>query len=254
MKAEKPFATEAALCAAFLDGIKAEPWVAYPESCGWDILLSRKSDGFQIGIQAKLKFNTHVVSQALEYRWSDSPGPDCRAVLVPHEERNKLREICAYIGLTVIEVFQSEERRRYGRNRDYEPRLPDEANAHDFDAWFELLPTKRHELPEYVPDAIAGSSAPVQLTRWKIKAIKVAIILERRGAVTRQDFNELHLDHRRWINADTKWLRIEDGRLLAGPGLPDFKAQHPRNYAEIAADFDKWAPRVLLPTGAGAKA
>ena len=100
-------------------------------------------------------------------------------------------------------------------------------------------------LPEYVPDVSAGASAPVQLTDWKIRAIKIAVLLEKRGFVTRSDFKGIGIDHRRWL-APNDWLKIENGRYIAGR-LPDFKAQHPKNYAEIVADFDKWAPAAGVP-------
>lgn len=85
-KADKLFATEADLCAAFIASIDADKWIPYPETVGWDILLVRKDDGFQIGIQAKQKLNTDVINQALdEYgHWSAArAGPDCRARWAP---------------------------------------------------------------------------------------------------------------------------------------------------------------------------
>lgn len=84
---QKPFATEAELCARFIAAIGAD-WTAYAETEGWDILLVRKADGFQIGIEAKLKFNLDVVTQALETNTYAvvSPGPDCRAGTGRHSE------------------------------------------------------------------------------------------------------------------------------------------------------------------------
>lgn len=62
----KPFPTEAALCAAFIAAIDKRAWTPYAETAGWDILLVRKVDGFQIGVQAKLVFNLDVVNQAID--------------------------------------------------------------------------------------------------------------------------------------------------------------------------------------------
>jgi len=106
MKRAKPFATEADLCARFIAAIGPD-WVSYPETCNWDILLVRKADGFQIGIQAKLKLNTDVINQALEEYgvWdADRMAPDCRAVLVPADQGGGFGRICKYIGLTIIRV------------------------------------------------------------------------------------------------------------------------------------------------------
>ncbi len=72
-----PFKTEAELCAAFIEyAQRGEAWTAYAETCGWDILLVRKADGFQIGIQAKLNYNMKVLSQCLEtwHNWREVGG------------------------------------------------------------------------------------------------------------------------------------------------------------------------------------
>ena len=61
----KPFASEADLCAAFLAwAARTAPGVAcYAEWAGWDILLVYP-EGFQLGIQAKLRLNAEVIGQA----------------------------------------------------------------------------------------------------------------------------------------------------------------------------------------------
>lgn len=259
MKKEKPFKLESDLCAAFLSKLP-ETWTAYPETAGWDILLVRKADGVQVGIQAKLKLNGNVLTQCLEGGWAERNGPDYRAVLVPAEERGWER-ICAYIGISVIGV--SLEKRWSMSAKDYitvsrvYPALPDRgADNWNGDRWYEWLPAKRCALPEYVPDCAAGTASPIQLTDWKIKAIKACIILERHGYLTRADFKHLWLDHRRWIARDFGWLTIDETRkvYVAGPRLPDLKREHPRNWDEIEADWPKWAPpalRMVSPVTAG---
>ena len=240
---QKIFASEAELCARFISKIGDE-WVAYPETQGWDILLVRKADGFQIGIQAKLAFNVHVLNQTIEssYANADAAGPDCRAILVP-ENKGGLGTLAAYVGITVIAV-RSPPSHGYMDHYAFEPRLPNKKDLWSGDKyWHEWCPTKRHKLPEYVPDVAAGASAPTQLTDWKIKAIKIAVLLEKRGHVTRSDFKAIGIDHRRWL-APNNWLGIENGLYIAAR-LPDFKKQHPKNYAEIEADFSKWAPAAF---------
>ena len=236
--------SEVALCGEFLAAIGNE-WTSYPETAGWDILLSRNLDGFQIGIQAKQKLNTDVIVQAIEGGevWSvGRPGPDCRAVLVPYGSTGGLTKIAGYIGLTIIRV-RPKLQQRYGFR--FEPELPRLGHEWEGD-WFECAPMNRHLLPEYVPDVAAGSSAPLQLTKWKISAMKLAITLEKRGFITRQDFKAHGIDYRRWIAPGYEWLRVDDGRYLIGARFPDFKVQHPRVYAEIAADADKWLPIAPL--------
>src|SRR5262249_33646648 len=132
---------------------------------------------------------------------------------------------------------------RQGRGYFPHPSLPRLESRYDDRYWHEWCPAARHPLPEYVPDVVAGSPAPNQLTDWKIKAIKIAIIAETMGSVTRADFKAIAIAHRRWVAAG--WLRPENGRYVRGD-LPDFRAQHPRVYGEILADAEKWMPKGLV--------
>lgn len=239
-KKDKDFPTEVALCAAYLETVDKRVWTPYAETAGWDILLVRKIDGFQIGIQAKLKMGLNVVNQAIAgvTGWNAGViGPDCRAVLVPNSAG--FSEICKHIGLEIISAYP---RMTSTAKWRFDPDLPDQPGAYcNGGKWSEWAPQRRHELPDYVPDVAAGARAPIQLTEWKIKALKLAIILERNGKVFRSDFKALNLDARRWI--DGHWLTVSRDGLVPGAGFPDFKKMHPKVYDKIAADFDKWAPK-----------
>lgn len=257
MKKEKLFATEADLCAAFIATVNPEEWTVYAETAGWDILLARKSDGFQIGIQAKLQFNAHVVSQTLETWRVEMSGPDCRAVLVPDSGAKGLSEICHALGITVITIETTRWGSAWGVNESRDkkfvsrPELPTEPDRHrGNDKWHERAPVEREKLPQYVPDVVAGAAAPVQLTEWKIKAIKIAVTLEKRGFLTREDFKHIGINIQRWMPNQGHWLRVIPGGYVAGKGLPNFKAQHPRVYDEIAADAETWMlkSRFMLET------
>ncbi|MBJ6986921.1 hypothetical protein [Devosia sp. MC521] len=230
------FAKETDLCAAFIASLP-EGWVAYPETGGFDILLVRTADGMQIGVEAKLKLNAKVISQVAEGLHSFTasfPQPDCRAVLVPDGVGMDLKNVCDLLGITVITVYAH---RLSDKFRPALPRLSDRLWGHD--DWFERCPAARLTLPDWVPDVRAGDSAPVALTPWKIGAIKLAITLEMRGYLTRRDFTHFKLSMARW--SQEKWL-IKDGKggWIAGPNLPDFKAQHPVNFDQIGADYEKW--------------
>jgi hypothetical protein len=247
----KPFATEVELCAAFIQAVGKlrEKWTAYAETAGHDILLVREGDGFQIGIQAKLKMGVDVINQAIESsQWGGHTGPDCRAVLVP-ETTHGFGKICDYVGLTIIVVRKPQD--RYWTNA-FSPSLPTE--TYSSDDWHEWCPSKRHELPEYVPDVAAGASAPLQLTQWKIAAMKIVITLRKRGFVTREDFKAHRLDHRRWLARESQWLVNKGGIYVQGPHSPgNFEHQHPRVWGEIMADVDKWMLKIehtaRLPLG-----
>lgn len=233
------FLKETDLCAAFLKRIP-DTWTAYPETGGFDILLVRKEDGFQVGIEAKLKLNAKVICQAAErggYFYTTSAGPDCRAVLVPEDASGEMAQVCRLLGITVLRQLHPDTAFNYRYNRSVcLPKIDDEYWSDD---WHELAPEKRLYVPDYVPDVIAGDSAPLMLTYWKIAAIKIVVTLERRGYVTRQDFKHHKISMPRWTQG--RWIIKTDGlRWVAGENVPDFKKQHPVNYEQIAADYDIW--------------
>lgn len=241
-KTSKPFASEAELCNAFLEEVaNAGTWTAYAETQGWDILLARKADGFQIGIQAKLRLNTAVICQAIDDSRHnvDHAGPDCRAVLVPcgHSEYQRIAD---YVGLTIVSV----DRRGWSpKTVRVNPALPERSSPWSAERWHEWMPKRRHPLPDYVPDVQAGAKSPVQLTDWKIRALKIEIIMDRQGHITRDDFRVLAIDHRRWTAPGSGWLeKIGDGRWRRGKYYPAGTArkQHPKVYAELLADEAKW--------------
>ncbi len=266
MTKPKTFAFESDLCAAFiaaatmpeLRGPDRSPlWAAYAETGGFDILLVRRADGFQIGIEAKLKLNAKVVGQAMErndWHYATESGPDCRAVLVPTGCAQELAPVCAALGITVIRMeaglvfdekygwwWNTEKQRTI--TEAFRPSLPD--RDEDWrNSWFDRCPAKRITLPDYVPDVAAGASAPVALTAWKVKAIKIAVTIEIRGYVTRADFKHLQINMSRWTQPFPGWLKRDgEGRWVADR-MPDFRAQHPTNYEQIKADAPKWMQKA----------
>lgn len=239
MKRDPLFATEADLCAAFIAWVKAssgkrdrwseEPvpaWVPYAETAGWDILLVHP-DGTQIGIQAKQRFNLKVIDQCLPGRWEHwhDSGPDYRAILVP-EQDSVAEKICGALGLVMFHSLRFD--------RGFAPVLAERGSV---ELWHWWSPKQRCKLPEYVPDVIAGASGPVQLTPWKISALRVIAALELRGHVTRADFKQHGVDPRRWTGP-SGWLvpGDEPGQFVRGPSL-DFDRQHPTVYAQVLADI-----------------
>lgn len=241
------FKTEADLCKAFLSRI-GDDWTAYPETGGFDILLSRKDDGTQVGIEAKLALNAKVVSQILPAYRFENQGPEYRAVLVPEGTGHDLSAVCDYLGITIIRVGTHKIWHRMEEREVvmFGPALPLPGKSDwEYDKWHEWMPVKRIELPEYVPDVAAGKSAPVALTSWKIKAIKLAVLLETRP-VTRSDFAALKISPSRWTDPGTGWLERSPGGYRPGRRMPDLKAQHPTNYEQIKADAPKWMAEAKL--------
>lgn len=243
-KKKSIYLKETDLCTAFLEKVPDE-WTAYPETNGFDIFLVR-SDGFQIGIEAKLKLNAKVISQAAEKTsswYADRRGPDCRAVLVPEKTGGDLIHVCELLGITVIKMKEPPEFEYIRHSRWFYPSLPKESGIYGgtYDDWFQFFPAERMKVPKYIPDVVAGDSSPVALTHWKIKAIKLHITLEKRGFLCRQDFKFFGVSISRWICPYSQWLvNTQRGVWIAGKHLPDFRSQHPTNYDEIAADYEEW--------------
>jgi len=242
---EEKFATEAEMVAKFCADLAGrerwrnpDPWTVYHETAGFDLLLVQNGTGIQVGVEAKLAFNNKVLCQALP-KWSDfEEGPDYRAVMVPrYATQGDLPEIARRLGLGVITVSHWD---------DGIADLPDERRHSWFHSWHPWFPTKRCRLPDYVPDVVGGHPSPLQLTDWKIRAIKLLILLRRRGHISRADFKHLGLSPTRWTAPDG-YLARGDGVYVAGPYTPDLEAQHPKAWSEIEADFEKWAP-ATLPT------
>lgn len=251
------FATEADLCAAFISQLPAG-WTAYPESGGFDILLSRNADGAQVGIEAKLTLNAKVIEQIVptNYSFWEGRSVDFRAVLVPWGRAGGLSRICFLLGITVLQMksrvlYQAEreyEIANYGRVyhpiSKFKPELPEskeEAWYYWRSDWHDWCPERRIELPEYIPDVRAGASAPVQLSMWKISAIKLCIVLDRRGYVTASDFKHFKISPSRWTQHFLERGAVR-GQYIRGRYTPDYRPVHPVNFEQIEADFEKWAP------------
>ena len=219
------FSSEAELCAAFSAWAQHQGWTPYAETGGWDIVLVAP-DGTQIGVQAKLRFNMAVLQQTIESgaaAWQRS-GPDYRAVLLPKNFGTDT--ICGALGIVAISAATGIR----GGTRFY----PDLNHSSDWHYW---NPERRIDLPEYIPDVRAGASAPVQLTRWKIGALRIAAVVESRGYVTRADFKRFGIDPRRWT-APGGWLRPGQvpGQWIAGDNMT-FAAHHPVVYPQVLANI-----------------
>jgi hypothetical protein len=231
---KKPlYATEADLCADFIAWVKREDpqWTPYAETAGWDILLVA-ADGTQIGVQAKLKFNMKVLAQTIPDKWDHwhDRGPDFRAVLVPEYDGTH-SSICGALGLTFFSSLNS-----YGDNKQFSPSV---TGRFSNEPWHYWNPRARCKLPDFVPDVAAGASAPVQLTQWKVGALRIVATLQVRGYITRQDFKEHGIDPRRWTGSGD-WLKPGErpGEFVRGHAL-DFDSQHPQVFEQILEEVRK---------------
>ncbi len=256
------FKTEAELCNAFIEAMPDE-WTVYPETCGFDILLVHNDTGHQIGIEAKLRLNAKVLVQALPSPdYAESNGPDFRAILVPQGKKNDIAELAKHMGVTVIGIVVENRLMREIKNEKPRfgiyPDLPEffELNPNRiepsrwperFDDWPDWCPIAREVLPDVVPDVPCGVPGPRMLTDWKIKAIKLIIILDKFGTVSRQDFKDLALHQSLWTSS--RWLEMTGvrGHWKRCCRTPDLRKDHPKNFAEIEELIDTWLPDNRKP-------
>jgi hypothetical protein len=251
------FAKETDLCASFIEALgihnakvvasqnpnwDAHRWTSYAETAGWDILLVSKNDGTQIGIEAKLKLTVEVLNQALGDRWRGEyvSGPDYRAVLVPDDAvQNGIENLAAKLGVVVLTQRPPNQ---YQKDHHFSPNLPHIGPTGWGHEWPNWLPHHREKLPEYVPDVCAGDAAPLQLSDWKIQALKIQAILAERP-VLRTDFTALKINMSRWTQF---WLTKTPQGWVQNNKTPDFAALHPSIYAQVLADKEKWMPDPVL--------
>lgn len=237
MPKARPFQTEAALCAAFIAWAQKHEGVrCFAEWAGWDILLVYP-DGHQLGIQAKLRLTAEVIGQAAPrsstWDWKhDVPGPDFRGILVPDE--NGWSGLAERLGLV---VFSYREGFDYGRRKTIPGFIPGLLGYQRTDGgsfnehWTDWNPSERLDLPPCpTTDSVAGSSAPVTLTRWKLAALDVLAELAVRGTITAKRMRELGVHPGRWTTY--RWLEPGEvrGTWTRGERCPRFDEQHPTAY------------------------
>lgn len=256
------FKTEAELCNAFIEDVSDE-WTVYPESCGFDILLVHNDTGHQIGIEAKLRLNAKVLVQALPSPdHVSNHGPDFRAILVPQGKKNDIATLAKHMAITVIGVRVENRLMHEMKNEKPKfsvyPKLPEffELNPHRMrktptwqrcDDWIDWCPINRELLPDVVPDVACGVPSPLRLTDWKIRAIKLLIVLDKFGTVTRQDFKDLAINPSIWTSS--RWLEMTEtrGHWRRCCRTPDLRKEHPKNFVEIEELIDTWLPDNRKP-------
>ncbi len=162
---------ETDLCDDFLAKVDRAYWQVYPEQNGFDIFMVR-DDAMQLGIQAKLRFTTEVLDQALpSIRWKKSP--DFRAVLVPRETSHNW-SLCTKIKLGLLHEDSV-------LSRGYHGCLQEELRWH-------TDPEKRLAVPEYVANIKPGSPCPPFLSAWKIAAIQFSWAIRERQEIAAKEF------------------------------------------------------------------
>lgn len=186
------YTCEAELCEQLRGVARAAGFKVYAETGGHDLLLIAGPDckgfreGDQIGIQAKLVENIKVLSQALPAKGIYSQGPHYYAVLVPHATQ-EFRQVAYAAQISVLE----------GCRLDSRYALSDFVRVR----WFRQDHMAK---PCWVPDCEvhelkAGVAGPVQITKWKMQAIKLCMVGVERGYLTTRDFKDHGIEMSRWL-------------------------------------------------------
>jgi len=230
--AAKTWPTEGALCDQFASEARAQGFRVHAETSGWDLLLV-DADGGQVGIQAKLRPNVEVLAQALGHGGRPCPGPDHHAVLVPLAAFTPAFAIVAReLRLVILDAEAILVGDRWDGRKlsivDALERAP---------IWEH---TERAWVPELEVHALGGGRAgPVQLTPWKIAALKLCRILRRRGYLTRADFAQHKVSVTWWVQGPTavltaKRIGKQSRYVPSGNGvMPD------QRWPEVSAALDR---------------
>lgn len=263
--------TEAVLCAAFIRDFNAVPgWTCYPETGGYDVLVAH-DDGRQIGVEAKLQLNAKVADQILPseqwHRW-DAAGPDHRLVIVRSitEANAGIAKMLRYLGVEVWEPwcgarigsgcsieqrveFQVESKLFYDKQAVADPRDgPYPSGEHSGVALYDWNPSQRIQLPEVPPTTLAGVPSPVQMTPWKMAAIRVLARLRVQGYITAKEIAGQGCAPSTWTQ---QWLARGPirGQWLETDKTPRLDQQHPELYAlALARERDQAAVPFQLET------
>jgi hypothetical protein len=215
--------SESDLCENFIGELPPN-WTAYAETGGWDIVCTNGT--IQVGIQAKLQCNIKVLSQCIERRWLNRggrratiTGPHFRAALTP-QPSSDFQNVASALGVVSLSIHDASIMDIYTPQH-----------------WAYIDVEQTVPLPEYVPDVKAGASSPLQLTPWKIKALKITALLRKQGYCTSKDFKRIGINSQRFTQMG--WARWDKQRRhwLPGP-LLEFDKQHPVVFAQIMGESD----------------
>lgn len=198
VRGKKPhgISSENDLCNRLSETAQQLGWKVYPETSGCDLLLvatetvkTRNAEpGDQIGIQAKLRPNVEVLSQALPTPHS-THGPHYHGVLVPHASR-AFSYVAGRLGLVVFAAVQWD---RYGfvvdnRLRSLRRLSPIKKYYYSEPLWFP-------EIEIWTP---AGVRSPKSITPWKINAVRLCLFGVKRGYLLNSDFLDHNISITRW--------------------------------------------------------
>lgn len=193
---EERYGTESDLCQVLMERASMDGWVPYPEIEDWDVVLVR--GGIQVGIQAKLRFNTKVVSQALrglpgiDENQRRHRGPHYRAIAIPLKKTSaddayRVGRMCR---LLVIDMHRSPDLGFFAGWRHVTRDPLQWRNARVNWRYYRWRPDETLWIPPAVPDIPAGVQSPRTVGRWQIAACWMEMQYRERGYVSLVDARE----------------------------------------------------------------
>ncbi len=221
----KKYKYEHELCEAFINNL-SDKWDVYPECYGWDMLLVNVIDGYQAGVQAKLKENIYVIYQALTllndyYNHARKIGPDYAIILTPSVGLD-FRTVCEKCGLI-----------NCNQNYNLDLLLP----MHN-----KLLFQQQYEVPKFKLQSKCGVSSPRRMSKWRENALNIMLEYDKKGYVTSADFKKLSLSH---SLMSTEFFRPNENREKDGKLLKYFLIEEKSLIKGYEAEYSEFKEKML---------
>ncbi len=228
MKTTHDLTSEAELCDALAAVAPSDGWDVFPEVAGFDLVLvwngSRPAPsanrydgtqiaaidvGFQLGIDAKLRANIDVLDQCAGRVEDSDRRPDAAAVLVPVASREFCR-VAHRIGLRVLELRHC---RSTPEEYSVRPRTriePCPVGPLWLYRGIASPAPGRLAMPPVPLQGSGGRASPRVLSPWRVGALRVVLMLDRAGKITRAEAKPFGIDLSDW--ATRGWLATDGGR------------------------------------------
>ena len=202
--------SEAAMFDDFIAAARSEGFVAYPETCGHDLVL--EGHGLQVVVEGKLRANTKVLVQALPPWHRDSyfagpstTGADYYAILTPGVDA-EIRALARCVDVLCIDWrFHSAEDVRWAGPRGalgLLAKLQERPTG----------PTLTRLKPPLAVEQQAGLPAPRSVSHWKVDAVRIALRLRAGAELRSTDFagavKPATFVQRRWMRPLRKEGRV----------------------------------------------
>lgn len=205
-----PYKLETDLCNDFIEHAESNGWIVYPETNDWDIFMVANKVtrniklGDQVGIEAKLKPNLKVLSQAYSRSlYYKEAGPDFVCALVP-EVTPEFENVSNALGIIPIAMFEKRDDSHIRVVSKFEFSLHKRNRR---------IYSKKLWVPDVQVAVSAGSAGPRKVTSKKIKMVRHCLyMLDNNGMCTSDSFAENDVgNYRTWLNL--KWIKDSGMRV-----------------------------------------